>query len=156
MNNGMKELFRLSYEMKRQKYPAVPAEWLAKTKYNDRTANGLTRCVIDFLTFKGWQAERINSMGRMVDDRKTYIDVVGRYKTIGSVKWVKGTSTAGTADISATIAGRSVKIEIKIGTDRQSHWQRNYQQVIERSGGLYFIAKSFQEFYRWYIKTFEL
>lgn len=142
--------------MKRQKYPAVPAEWLAKTKYNDRTANGLTRCVIDFLTFKGWQAERINSMGRMVDDRKTYIDVVGRYKTIGSVKWVKGTSTAGTADISATIAGRSVKIEIKIGTDRQSHWQRNYQQVIERSGGLYFIAKSFQEFYRWYIKTFEL
>lgn len=60
-------------------------------------------------------------MGRMVDDRKTYIDVIGRYKTIGSVKWVKGTSTAGTADISATIAGRSVKIEIKIGADRQSH-----------------------------------
>lgn len=156
MNNGMKELYVLSHEMKRQKYPTVPAEWLAKTKYNDRTANGLTRCVIDFLTFKGWQAERINSMGRMVDDRKTYIDVIGRYKTIGSVKWVKGTSTAGTADISATIAGRSVKIEIKIGADRQSHWQRNYQQMIERSGGLYFIAKSFQEFYEWYNQTFEL
>lgn len=152
----MKELCRLSHEMKLQKYPAVPAEWLVKTKYNDRTANGLTRCVIDFLTFKGWQAERINSTGRIVDDRKTYIDVIGRCKTIGSVQWVKGTTTAGTADISATIAGRSVKIEIKIGADRQSHWQKSYQQLIERSGGLYFIAKTFQDFYEWYNQNFEL
>jgi hypothetical protein len=67
---------------------------------------------------------------------------------------VKGTGTDGTADISATIKGRSVKIEIKIGSDRQSEAQRNYQHIIEKAGGIYFIAKDFAQFYSWYLKTF--
>ena len=29
----------------------------------DTTANGLTSCIIDFLTWEGWQAERINTTG---------------------------------------------------------------------------------------------
>lgn len=76
-----------------------------------------------------------------------------RYRTDGSVagiQWTKGTGTAGSADISATIKGRSVKIEVKIGKDRQSDAQKKYQEMIERAGGVYIIAKNFDEFVEWY------
>ena len=145
----------LAMNAKRKKYPSVPIESLPKPKYNDRTANGLTRCIIDFLTLKDHQAERIGNTGRMVDNRTTYTDVLGRSRTIGGTEWIKGTGTDGTADISATIAGKSVKIEVKIGKDKQSQKQKEYQAAIERAGGLYFIAKSFDMFYLWYVKTFE-
>jgi hypothetical protein len=47
--------------------------------------------------------------------------------SVAGIQWTKGTSTAGSADISATIKGRSVKIEVKIGKDRQSEAQKKYQ-----------------------------
>lgn len=154
-NVGIKELQKISLDAKHRKYPNVPIEYIPSTKYSDKNANGLTRCIIDFLKFSGWQAERINNTGRMVDRRESYVDVLGRARTIGSVEWIKGSGTDGTADISATITGKSVKIEVKIGTDRQSCKQIKYQEAIERAGGIYFIAKSFQDFYEWYFKTFQ-
>lgn len=123
--------------------------------YNDSTANGLTRCIIDFLTFSGWQAERISNTGRMIDRRRTYADVLGHKKQIGSIEWAKGSGTAGTADISATIAGRSVKIEVKVGRDRQSAAQTSYQKKIEASGGIYFIATNMQDFIEWFYLNFK-
>ncbi len=123
--------------------------------YTDKTANGLTRCIIDFLTFSGWQAERISNTGRMIDRRRMYRDILGRKKQIGSMEWAKGTGAPGTADVSATIAGRSVKIEVKIGRDRQSKAQSSYQKKIEASGGVYFIAANMNEFLTWYQEQFE-
>ena len=55
----------------------------------------------------------------------------------------------------ATIDGRAVKIEVKIGSDRQSQAQRDYQKAIEQSGGIYFIASSFEQFLDWYNVKFE-
>ena len=70
-------------------------------------------------------------------------------KVIG-VTWTKGTSTAGSADISATIKGRSVKIEVKYGRDVQSQVQKDYQNKIETAGGIYYIARDFDTFVEWY------
>lgn len=67
----------------------------------------------------------------------------------GKMIYIPGTSRNGTADISATIQGRSVKIEVKIGKDRQSDVQLSYQKEVERAGGIYYIAKDFQSFYDW-------
>jgi hypothetical protein len=88
-------------------------------------------------------------MGRMLDNRKTYTDVIGRTKTIGSTKYIPTTGTKGSADISATINGRSVKIEVKYGKDRQLKDQKTYQEQVERAGGVYYIAKDFDSFYAW-------
>ncbi len=153
-SSALKELQRLSFENKRIKYPNVPIDSIPQTKYSDKTANGLTRCIIDFLNLKGWQAERVNNTGRMIDTRETFIDSIGRTRTIGGVQWIKGTGTDGTADISATVNGKSVKIEVKIGGDRQSAKQKEYQSKIEGAGGIYVIAKSFHEFFAWYNKSF--
>lgn len=121
-------------------------------KWADKTSNDLTKCIINFLSMLGYQAERIRSEGRAIDNTKIYTDIVGRRKTVGSVKYIKSTSTNGTADISATIEGFSVKIEVKIGKDKQSDDQKKYQASVEQAGGIYYIAKDFQSFYEWLIK----
>lgn len=132
---SVKHLEDLALKHKIEKYPNFP--YPVKSTFRDDTANGLTKCIITYLQLKGWQAERINSTGR-------------NYKG----KWIYGTGTNGTADISATIKGKSVKIEVKIGKDRQSEAQKDYQQMIERAGGVYFIAKDFTEFAEWYNLNF--
>lgn len=126
--------------------------------YSDKTANGLTRCIIDFLKLSGWQAERINTTGRPIDKRQVVTDAVGKQRQIGSVEWIRSGSTPGSADISATIQGRSVKIEVKCkatGDNNQSAGQKLYQQHIEAAEGLYYIARDFESFYEWYVQTFE-
>jgi len=150
VNTKMKELKALALEHSRQKYPNLPEHARVIRKYSDKTANGLTKCVIDYLTFSGYQAERISSTGRYIDNRQTFTDVIGRTRIIGSGKWIPGSSTKGTADISATVKGRSVKIEVKIGKDRQSDAQKDYQAQIEKAGGVYIIVKSFNDFISWY------
>ncbi|MDI9874502.1 hypothetical protein [Flectobacillus rivi] len=133
-------------------YPNIPEYAVPEPRYEDKTANGLTKCIVDFLNnTEGCQAERISSEGRVIDTRKTVTNTVGVIKTIGSIKRVKSSSQVGTADISATMWGQSVKIEVKIGADRQSEAQKLYQASIEKAGGIYLLIKSFGEFFNWYI-----
>lgn len=143
-------LKQLKLRQLKQDYPNVPDHAISQPKYSDGSANGLTKCIIEFLQLSGHQAERINTMGRPIDSRKQVTDVIGRTKIIGSMTWGKSTATKGSADISATINGRSVKIEVKYGSDRQSEDQKRYQESIEKSGGQYWIAKTFDQFYEKY------
>ncbi|NBW36258.1 MAG: hypothetical protein EBR30_14795 [Cytophagia bacterium] len=137
----------LLHELKVKRYaethPNYPPNYIPKTMYKDSTANGLTKAICDYINLHGYQAERINTMGVAREKKTTAGKVIG-------VTWTKGTSTAGSADISATIKGRSVKIEVKIGKDRQSEAQKRYQENIERAGGIYIIAKDFDSFVEWY------
>jgi hypothetical protein len=142
----------LLHELKVKRYaethPNYPPNYIPKTMYKDSTANGLTKAIIDYITLHGYQAERINTMGTAREKKTTAGKVIG-------VTWTKGTGTVGSADISATIRGRSVKIEVKIGKDRQSEAQKRYQENIERAGGIYIIAKDFDTFVEWYEKFIE-
>ncbi|MDF4204023.1 hypothetical protein PXD56_13705 [Maribacter sp. SA7] len=152
--SAIKILEEKSIQITVAKYPNIPSYAVPKTKYTDKTSNGLTKCVIHWIEYNGFQAERINSTGRQIDNTKIVTDVLGRTRTIGSKIWIKGTGQTGTADISATILGRSVKIEIKCkakGDNYQSHGQMEYQKKIERSGGIYIIVRTFDDFYNWYL-----
>ena len=146
----LEKLKDLDFKHQRSKYPNVPLSCVALTKYIDTTANGLERCICDFIRYNGYQAERIKNTGRPIDNTQQVTDVLGRTQTIGSISYIKGTGTNGTADISATIFGRSVKIEVKIGKDYQSQAQKEYQQSIESSGGQYWVVKDFDSFYFYY------
>ena len=150
-SEAVKLLEKIANETARKKYPNTPAEWLAPLKYSDKTANELTKCIIHFLRFKGCQAERISTTGRIINNQKTFVDVVGRTRFIGQgAKWIPGTGTNGSADISATINGQSVKAEVKVSRDKQSETQKLYQLSVERAGGIYIIATSFEQFYKWF------
>ncbi len=148
----MKILSALAFRKLKDKHPTVPGFALPKVKYSDTSANGLTKCIIDFINLTGNQAERISNTGRQLDNRKTVKDILGNALTIGSIKFIPGTGTNGTADISATIQGKSVKVEVKIGADKQSDKQKEYQKAIEKAGGIYFVAKDFETFYNFYLQ----
>lgn len=149
-SDAVKQLELALWERDIEQHPsmaaAFPKSYFPKPKREDSTANGLTQCIIDYIRLKGWQAERITVTGRANEVKND----AGR--TVG-VKWTKSHMQVGTADISATINGRSVKVEVKIGRDRQSEEQRRYQQQIEHAGGLYYIAKDFEGFVCWFNQT---
>lgn len=147
---ALKKLKELELQANRIKYPLVPEGCHGSVNYKHKTANGLTRCVIDWIKYHGGQAERISNTGRYIDGSKIVSDCMGFKRTIGSGKYIPGTGTNGTADISATIKGKSVKIEIKIEHDRQSEAQKIYQISIELAGGIYYICRDFDEFVEWY------
>ena len=111
------------------------------------TANDLTKAIIKYIEMRGGQAERITVTGRAKEVR----DAAGR---VVGVRWERSHMTVGTADISATIGGRSVKIEVKVGRDVQSEAQRQYQRAVERAGGIYYVAHDFEDFIKWYNTIF--
>jgi hypothetical protein len=150
----LEHLRQLKLAKTKEMYPNVPDIALPKIEYNDRSANGLTKMVLDFLLLSGHFCERTGNEGRVIDGRKTYTDVIGRQKTIGTVKRIKSSGTKGTSDLKAVLYGRMIAIEIKWGNDRQSQAQKDYQAMIERAGGQYWIVKTFEDFYDKF-KTFE-
>lgn len=101
-------------------------------------ANDLTRYVINRIKAYGGFAERITVMGRPVEQR----DATGR---IRGVFWTKGQMTRGSADISAIINGRAVRIEVKAGADRQSEAQKIYERNVVAAGGIYLVARTEQQ-----------
>lgn len=100
----------------------------AKT-WDDRTANGLTDFVLDFLQFRGHYAARINTGG----------NVLGATGAGGKevLKWATSKSTKGVADVIACIRGRFCQFEIKAGKDRPRPDQIEQKQLTEQAGGVY-------------------
>jgi len=140
-----KELIKLKMACSQAKHPNMHPDCIPRPVYSDKTANGLTKMVIDWITLNGGQAERISNMGRYIDSSKVVTNVLGQRIKIGSGKFIPGAGTNGTADISAILKGRSVKIEVKM-KDKQSDAQKKYQESVERAGGIYYIVRSFDEF----------
>jgi hypothetical protein len=167
MNRKTKQRFLDAKRMSLiRKYPTWTDEDLQSFNFytkTDNSANHLTGCIMDWIRYNGGQAERINTMGRRIDNRETITDVMGYTRTVGSVSWQKGTGTKGSADISATIPmqvngikfGVSVKIEVKYGKDRQSEDQKKYEHTINEAGGIYVIARNIDDFIEWYDETFK-
>jgi len=143
-------LKNLKIEEHKKKFPSIPEYAIPKPKYSDTTANGLTKCIIDFVNMKGYLAERTNTMGRVIDGRKTYTDAIGQTKTIGSMKYIPSTGMVGSSDIKVYINGKIIAVEVKM-KDKQSDAQKQYQLRIEQAGGQYWIVRNFEEFYNNYI-----
>jgi hypothetical protein len=133
----------------RLKFPSLPEHCFPKSNYSDKDANSLTKCIVDFINLSGYQAERINTMG-VYREAKKHEQFDGNFKTLVKGTYTPSTSTKGSADISSTIYGRSVKIEVKYGKDRMSESQQRYKEDIEKAGGVYFVARTFDEFLEFY------
>jgi hypothetical protein len=150
MNKANRDKLKaLELEQMKIKYPSMREELLALTEWKDNSANNLTKCIIFWIKAMGGQAERISNQGQYRAGKS--IEIASGMKQMPG-KWTPGQGTKGTADISATIRGRSVKIEVKHGNDRQSEYQKAYQADVERAGGVYYISKDFDSFVLWYEK----
>lgn len=124
-------------------YKASGGDTMKLKPWSDKTANGLTTCVCDWIKFHGGDAQRVNTTGTM-------------RKINGEMKWTHSGSRKGSADIHAIVRGRAVSIEIKIGRDQQSDDQVKEQRRVESAGGIYFVCHDMDQFTRWYRKIFNL
>ena len=131
----------------KQRYQQVHEHWFKQNtpqtyddghyctpKYPDvRKANGLTLAVCNFVNWSGYRATRISTTGRQV-----------------GVKWIYGNTRKGTADISLTIKGMAVQIEIKVGADRASEHQLKEQAKERAAGGVYEFVSTMEQFIEFY------
>jgi len=147
-HESVKILEGIALDKLKERYPNNP--YYPKPNYTDATSNGLTKCVLDYIGYNGFLAERINSTGFLKDNRKTYIDVLGYKRTIGSVQFIKSNTQTGT--ISSTIKGKKIIIQIKCsltGSKTQSKGQKVRQEQIEAAGSIYLTVENFSQFYEW-------
>ena len=120
-----------------EKKPQKPAivKNLADRK-KPETANQITRNIIRVINFQhGCIAYRVNNVG--VWDEAKQIHRAGN-------------TEKGLPDIFACIRGRFITIEVKAGRDKMSDEQRKRRFEIERAKGVYFEARSTDEFIKWF------
>lgn len=111
-------------------YASKPAAKPAKAK--GETANRITANIIRVINMQPkCVAYRINNVG-VWDAEK------GIHRAGGTQK--------GIADIAAIVRGRAMWVEVKAGRDRLSQEQCAFRTEVERAGGLYFVARSTDEF----------
>lgn len=104
----------------------------AATKPKPETANRITANIIRVVNMQpGCSAIRVNSTG-VWDPAKQL------FRTSNGTKGVE--------DIICIIRGQYVGIEVKAGKDKQSPVQQQRQHEVERAKGIYFIARSTDEF----------
>jgi hypothetical protein len=100
-------------------------------KYPDvKKSGGLTLMICNYINWMGYRATRINTMGR----------------NIGG-KWIKGTTRRGTSDLSLTLKGKSVMVEIKIPPDKPSEHQLKEQAKERAAGGIYEFISTPEQFF---------
>ncbi len=143
---AMQQLISLAEQNIKTKHPSIPHHCLPKQKYSDKTANGLTKCIVDYINFIGGMAERTGNTGRYIHGN-SYKNVFGKEVQLTKGKYIPGTGRNGTADIHGILSGKPLAIEVKLGKDKQSKQQKEYQKDFETAGGVYIIAKSFDQFY---------
>lgn len=133
--DAVRELELLATDEARRKYSTMKPEHLAPRKFRDDTANNLTKCITTYLRLKGAFCSRLNNGG--VFDYK-----LNRYRP--------GTNRKGLPDILATYQGNSLMIEVKAGRDRMSEHQKRIRGEQTESGGLWYTARNFSDFKKWF------
>lgn len=114
-----------------------PSKRKQPTKQNKaETANAITKNVLRIINLQtGCAAWRVNNVG-VWDEKKK----VRR----------KGNTEKGLPDIWACIRGAFVVIEVKAGSDKLSDDQKKRRFEVERAKGVYFEARSTDEFLKWF------
>lgn len=159
--NWKEELIFLHLDSIRQKAPGffkASGGFEMKIKpYCDTNTNGLTRCVKEFLTFKGHYCIRTNRQGQARTERipigGTQLDITGRgVKYNSKVTYTKNPEGKAFADLQASIEGLFVSIEIKCKAkkDRTMEGQEENKTLVELSGGILLIVPDMEYFYNWY------
>lgn len=88
--------------------------------------------IVNFLIWSGHTATKVAVMQK----------IKGMYIASGAKK--------GTADITATVFGKSVKLETKHGSDKPSDEQLAMQVKERKAGGIYQFTNTIEEFFVWY------
>jgi hypothetical protein len=132
MVRTLKELNDFKTAQNCKRYPNLPKSAVAKGGFKDSNANELTKAILyHFEEVLGGLAFRVNNTG-IYDPRAK------RFRSSHTRK--------GIPDIIAVLHSVFIGIEVKYGKDRMSPHQKQMQKDIEAAGGLYFVAKTFEQY----------
>ena len=117
------------------------------------TARQVEKAIVAFMQYKGHQCGAVDTQGSVREGES--------YKVAGGV--IKGKTvrlptagTVGAADLSATMYGIAVHIEVKFSKgDRQSKKQKEFQAKVMAAGGIYFVTKGVDHFREQYYELLE-
>ena len=137
-------LLQLTEAIHQQKFKDHPhcetrKELFPTRPFTEKGANELTRSIEAFIRYTGNYADRINNTG--IYDPKTK-------------EFRRANTRRGIADVMATkriehqgrVFAITVAIEIKYGNDKLSEYQLRIKDDIERAGGLYLVARTWDQF----------
>lgn len=133
-----------------KEYSKVPEHARPVKKFSDGSANDLTTAVLAYFHLKGWLAWRTPSEGRYLPEKRIK-NVLGQSIVVGKGIFIpRGKASLGIGDISIIRPpnGQMISLEVKYGKDRQSDDQKKWQASLESMGGIYLIAKTWDDFYQ--------
>ena len=102
-------------------------------------ANALTDAVMQYMKLLGCAVARINTTG-------IYDEAKGRYRTSGATKGVEDVTCTMPVFVQGHKIGVTVAVEVKIGRDKMSEDQEKRKDRLEKAGGHYIVAKTFDQF----------
>jgi hypothetical protein len=154
-------LVRLYLDNQKAKYPnafEAAGGYTQKVKsYSDKNTNGLTRCVKDFLTFKGHYCIRTARQGQARIERVlrggTQQDMKGNgVKTYGKLTFTKNPEAKAFTDLQVSIGGIYFAVEIKCAATKDTIKanQKENIKLVEQSGAYAIIVPDMETFYNWY------
>ena len=121
----------------------IPLHAIPLPKFDCSKTNDLTKAILEFCKYSNHYARRISSEGRYRMGT-VYKRPNGSFR--GPGQFIPG-QNKGIADIMMTASGKTIWIEVKVGRDRQSEVQKDFENNIKNSGGEYWIIKTFEQFY---------
>ena len=137
-------LLQLTEAIHQQKFKDHPhcearKELFPTRPFTEKGANELTRSIEAFIRYTGNYADRINNTG--IYDPKTK-------------KFRRSNTRRGIADVLATkriehqgrFSVMTAAIERKYGNDKLSEYQLRIKDDIERAGGIYLVARTWDQF----------
>ena len=115
-----------------------------------RSAAQLEKVIVNYIKMMGHSASKVSTQGTYLKGKKTVsTNVLGhKYVNQESGKYMPGGGRKGASDISATVYGLSVMIEVKFSKgDRLSKEQKAYAAEIQNAGGFFMVAHRFEDFF---------
>lgn len=140
----LKDLQTEYYKNFTASHPTIPLHAIPSKVFRDNSANELTKTIKAFCDMRGIMCQRTGNEGRYRPGKQV-VDVIGR------TRLMKGTylpgQNNGQGDLCLTIKGKVHWVEVKIGRDKQSDVQKDFEAQVKRAGGVYVVVKDWAGFY---------
>lgn len=128
------------------------------------TSNGLTKMVVNFLLWSCHHGERTNTMGVPVKKYRPKFNIFsGQTEMLeNGIEWRKGSGRKGSSDIKGHVNNPRhqfpipIYVEVKIGKDKMSDDQKEYERDVTKSGALYCVIKTPEDWFSFYDYVMEL
>lgn len=116
---------------------SLPPAYVPRTKFSEKSANDLTKLIVEFINFNGGFARRVSVEGRVIETK---------YKEQSIYKRIPSSMLKGSSDISSIYQGKAIEVEVKFGKDQLSEAQLKYAERVRNAGGYYIEARSWDTF----------